>query len=64
MGRTGWRERGRIDVKELLGVSAGLTGSKGGRKVRGGKMRRGSKSDDGMSTDGGGRSEDERQESR
>ena len=53
-----------IDTKELLGVSTGLTGNKGGRKVRGGKMRRGSKSDDGMSTDGGGRSGDERRESR
>ena len=58
------RQMGGIDTKELLGVSTGLTGNKGGRKVRGGKMRRGSKSDDGMSTDGGGRSGDERRESR
>lgn len=55
---------GGIDTKELLGVSTGLTGNKGGRKVRGGKMRKGSKTDDIRSTDGGGRSGDERQESR
>lgn len=65
VGRTGWRDGwGGIDAKELLGVSTGLTGNKGGRKVRGGKMRKGSKTDDIRSADGGGRSGDERQESR
>lgn len=57
------RSMGGTDSKELLGVSTGLIGNKGGRKLRGGKMRRGSKRDDGTCSDGGGRSEDERQES-
>lgn len=53
-----------LTMKKLRAVSIGLTGNKSGRKVRRGKTRRKAKTDDSMSTDWGGRSGNERQESR